>query len=100
MGAHEASGRLFVIVNQGGDDSHKRAGNTIWIYDVSARERIGEITLPAEADRLAISQDANPVLVIGSGGPEMFVLDPDTGEVLRGMEGPLLGPGVMQFPRL
>ncbi len=100
VGAHEASGRLFVIVNQGGDDSHKRAGNTIWIYDVSARERIGEITLPAEADRLAISQDANPVLVIGSGGPEMFVLDPDTGEVLRGMEGPLLGPGVMQFPRL
>ncbi len=100
VAAHEASGRLFVIVNQGGDHSHKHGGKTIWVYDVATQKRIGELALPAEADRVAVSHDADPVLVIGSDGPAMFVLDPDSGAVLRGMEGPILGPGVMQFPKL
>jgi methylamine dehydrogenase heavy chain len=34
------SGRLFVLVHQGGVDTHKQAGSEIWAYDVKRHERV------------------------------------------------------------
>lgn len=36
---HAASGKLFVLMHQGGPDSHKEAGSEIWAYDVQRRAR-------------------------------------------------------------
>jgi methylamine dehydrogenase heavy chain len=36
---HASSGRLYVLVHQGGKDTHKEAGKEIWVYDVARRAR-------------------------------------------------------------
>ena len=37
---HVASNRLYLLVHQGGPDSHKQAGSEIWAYDLARRERV------------------------------------------------------------
>jgi methylamine dehydrogenase heavy chain len=40
---HAASGKLFVLVHQGGPDTHKAAGSEIWAFDAARRERLWRI---------------------------------------------------------
>lgn len=42
---HAASARLFVLVHQGGPDTHKEAGEEIWVYDLKERRRLQRIAL-------------------------------------------------------
>src|SRR5262249_24154659 len=39
------SGRLYVLVHQGGRDSQKEAGTEVWVYDVAARKRVQRIPM-------------------------------------------------------
>lgn len=36
---HVASGKLYVLMHQGGPDTHKAAGSEIWAYDLAQRKR-------------------------------------------------------------
>jgi methylamine dehydrogenase heavy chain len=45
LAVHEASGRLYVLMHEGGEDTHKDAGSEVWIYDLSSRERLQRIEL-------------------------------------------------------
>jgi len=45
LAAHEASGRLYALMHQGGPDSHKNGGTEVWVYDLATRERIQRIEL-------------------------------------------------------
>ncbi len=45
LAVHEASGRLFALMHQGGEDSHKQDGSEVWIYDLATRERVDRIVL-------------------------------------------------------
>lgn len=40
---HPESGRLFLLVHQGGVDTHKEPGTEIWVYDLAERERVQRI---------------------------------------------------------
>jgi methylamine dehydrogenase heavy chain len=39
LALHAASGRLYVLVHQGGPDTHKQAGSEVWVYDVAKHAR-------------------------------------------------------------
>lgn len=43
LAVHQASGRLYSLVHQGGPDTHKHAGTEIWVYDLARRERVQRI---------------------------------------------------------
>jgi methylamine dehydrogenase heavy chain len=43
LAVHEATGRLYSLVHQGGPDTHKDAGSEIWVYDLAKRERVQRI---------------------------------------------------------
>ncbi len=43
LATHEATGRLYSLVHQGGPDTHKDAGSEIWVYDLATRERLQRI---------------------------------------------------------
>ncbi len=45
LAAHAGSGRLFSLVHQGGEDTHKEPGRELWVYDLATRERIQRIEL-------------------------------------------------------
>lgn len=42
---HVASGMLYVLVHQGGPDSHKAPGSEIWAYDVAQKTRLWRIAV-------------------------------------------------------
>lgn len=43
LAIHQPTGRLYLLVHQGQPDTHKDAGNEIWVYDLARRERVQRI---------------------------------------------------------
>lgn len=110
---HEASGRLHVLVHQGGADTHKDPGTEVFVYDVDKRERVQRIplrnptagfvleqlkmqpggvvdwllqrALPNDGvERIALTQDDAPVLVAATAFPAtLSVYDARSGAFLR-----------------
>lgn len=125
VAVHAASERLFVVMHEGGPGSHKDAGPVVWIYDLAAMQRIGEIhppslaaaflggllgiptdgfaakllewVLPADTiHSIAISQDASPVLFMRNAElGAIGVVDPKDGRALR-----ILGEAGLYGPTL
>lgn len=44
LALHAATGKLYVLVHQGGPDTHKAPGSEIWVYDAASRKR--ELRIP------------------------------------------------------
>jgi len=96
---HEASRRLYVIVHQGGPDTHKHPGKVIWVYDLDTRRRVQTIELAAPAATVAVSRDAAPLLYTTTLElPAIIVYDAVSGEHLRIIEGPPFNPTFVQVP--
>ncbi len=45
LDVHRASGRLYTLMHQGGEDTHKQDGTEIWVYDLAERKRLQRIEL-------------------------------------------------------
>jgi methylamine dehydrogenase heavy chain len=45
LAIHRASGRAYALMHRGPEDSHKQAGNEVWVYDIETRQRIQRIEL-------------------------------------------------------
>ncbi len=43
LAVHGPTGRLYALMHQGGPDTHKTAGQEIWVYDVAGRRRLQRI---------------------------------------------------------
>jgi methylamine dehydrogenase heavy chain len=113
LALHEATGRLYALMHQGGTDTHKDPGTEVFVYDVDKRERVQRIelrnqtasfvldrlgmppggaidwvlqrALPNEgAERIAVTQDDAPVLLAATAFPAtLAVYDARSGEYLR-----------------
>jgi methylamine dehydrogenase heavy chain len=113
LALHEATGRLYALMHQGGVDTHKDPGTEVFVYDVDKRERVQRIelrnqtasfvldqlgmppggaidwllqrALPNEgAERIAVTQDDAPVLLAATAFPAtLAVYDARSGEYLR-----------------
>lgn len=90
---HAGTGRLYVLMHQGGPHTHKDPGTEIWIYDVAKRQRVQRVALKTPATSIAVSSDGKPLLyVVALGETALRVLDADTGETLRQIDG--FGPSM------
>ena len=111
LAVHESSGRLFSLVHRGEEGSHKDAGEELWVYDLETRTRTQRIELlspgvtvmgfdllgddwfstwlvdtfvPAVVDRVAVTQDREPLLVTASDFTgSLGIYDARTGEFKR-----------------
>ncbi|HLK13051.1 MAG TPA: amine dehydrogenase large subunit [Candidatus Binatia bacterium] len=45
LAVHAATGRLYVLVHQGGPDTHKEPGTEVWVYDLQSRRRVQRIAM-------------------------------------------------------
>jgi methylamine dehydrogenase heavy chain len=45
LAVHDATGRLYSLVHQGGPHTHKDAGSEVWVYDLAERRREARIRL-------------------------------------------------------
>ena len=85
---HAGSGRLYVLMHQGGPSTHKDPGTEIWVYDVAKRQRVQRIALETPATSVAVSGDGKPLLyLVALGETALRVLDAGTGKPLRRIDG-------------
>lgn len=45
LAVHEATGRLYSLMHQGGPDTHKESGTEVWVYDLKSHKRLDRIEL-------------------------------------------------------
>jgi methylamine dehydrogenase heavy chain len=113
LALHEASGRLYSLVHEGGVDTHKDPGSEVWVYDLATRRRVQRIELynpsftfmgvPVPlgndwlnaflldhviprigSDQIAVTQDDEPLLLTGAAYTGgLCVYDARSGELLR-----------------
>jgi len=96
---HQGLGRLFVVVHQGGQYTHKSGGKDVWTYDLKTSKKLDAYSLVAQADSLGLTKDATPLLVTTDPAvPAVQVYDALSGAHKRTIAGPPLVPGFVQSP--
>ncbi|MCP3984672.1 MAG: amine dehydrogenase [bacterium] len=113
VAVHGKSGRLFVVMHQGGAGSHKESGPEVWVWDMATQKRVGRFGSPnltaaflgsfmgvtedsfvhdvlnwvlpsGGIHTIAVSQDESPLLFVRNGMlGAIGVLDATTGQSLR-----------------
>lgn len=53
---HEASGRLYALMHQGGVDTHKQSGTEVWVFDLATRARTARFALRSPAAAFVMEQ--------------------------------------------
>jgi methylamine dehydrogenase heavy chain len=99
LAAHRPSGRLFAIMHRGGLETHKDPGTDIWVYDLTTRKRVQQISTKHKAGSIAVSQDDKPLLFtcfIESNVLDIY--DALSGHYLRSVESLGQTPTVMVTP--
>ena len=82
--AHEASGRLFVLMHPDGENgSHKGGGSEVWVFDVENKQRVGRIILKHWGVSMEVTQGAAPYLAVVNADMNLDVYAADSGEWLR-----------------
>jgi len=128
LALHEATGRLYALVHQGGPDEHKEPGTEVAIYDVARRERVHTVSIGnlvgaflaarmgleaggvgawlletlvpnPGADRIEVTQDAEPRLILVSQeAGTLGVHDAISGKFLRNVDDVGFFPGMISAP--
>ena len=82
---HRTQGKLYVLMHQGGEGTHKDAGTQIWEFDLKTHQRIARWpfdTAPSGGvNSIQVSQDAAPVIFAATEHSDVAILDPQTGRL-------------------
>lgn len=87
MSYHQDSDRLYVIMHQGEDWTHKAAGQEVWELDPANEQVLRKIELDEEAMSVAVTRDEQPLLVALSESASVTTYDLATGETKAHVEG-------------
>jgi len=90
---------LFILVHQGGIDTHSEPGTEIWIFNRANRQRIARIQPESHVANLLVTQDEDPILITTTVEDQIVIYDVNTTRKLRTIENPGLSPWLLQsFP--
>ena len=62
LAVHRAQGKLFVLMHEGGADTHEELGKQVWVFDLKTKTRIARFTLAGPTVAIDVSQDEAPLL--------------------------------------
>ena len=94
---HGPSGVLYVLMHQGGKDTHSDPGTEIWGFKLDHKRRALRIELPNAARAINVVGEAEPLLVALSTEPRtVLVYDAVTGRLLREIKDAGLAPSRLQ----
>lgn len=77
---HLGTGHAFVLMHTGEYWTHKEPGTEVWELDVAAKKVVRRIPLEEPAGSIAVTQEPNAKLVLGTEGGTLLILDAKTGE--------------------
>lgn len=84
IAVHAGQNRLYVIMHQGGRDTHKDPGRSIWVYDLKSHHRVQQVATRHPTGSIKLSGDDHPLLfTIFEASSELDVYDGRTGRFLR-----------------
>jgi methylamine dehydrogenase heavy chain len=84
LAIHAGTNRLYVLMHQGGRDTHKDPGKEVWVYDLATKKRVQKIALRTLSTSIVLSSDASPLLYsLFADGPDLDVYDGRTGRHVR-----------------
>lgn len=76
--------RLYVLMHQGGEWTHKQSGTAVWVVDTQSGRVLGRDRLAKPADAIAVTLDAHPLLfAIKDGTLEVYRIERDVLRPLR-----------------
>jgi methylamine dehydrogenase heavy chain len=80
-----ALGRLYVLMHQGGEGTHKDGGSEVWVFDLASHRRLARWALKPRRLPLAyeveVTQDPSPVVLVATEHASLAVLDAASGAV-------------------
>ncbi|HEX7416432.1 MAG TPA: amine dehydrogenase large subunit [Steroidobacteraceae bacterium] len=94
-----AQRRLYVIMHQGGRNTHKDPGKEIWVFDLATKLRVQRIAMKNPVTSIEVSQDDRPLLYaafLGSGTLDIY--DALTGQALRSVADVAATPTLLVTP--
>lgn len=97
LAVHQKSNRLYSLMHQGGEDTHKDPGNEVWVYDLKTKQQVDRISLKEIATSIHVTQDDAPIMTAAFlAVPAMEIYDAMSGEHLRSISEVGSTPTVMQ----
>jgi methylamine dehydrogenase heavy chain len=94
---HEGRGLLYVLMHQGGDDTHKELGQEVWVFDVKKKRRMNIIGLTVLTGSIEVSQDEAPLLYTAAiFDTNLQIYDALSGDHRRTMAEAAFNPTVIQ----
>jgi methylamine dehydrogenase heavy chain len=80
LALHLATGHAFVLMHMGEYWTHKAEGTEVWELDVAAKKVVKRFVLEDPAGQIAVTQEANPKLILSGDSGVLHILDAKTGE--------------------
>ena len=81
-------GIFYVTMHQGEQYSHHEAGTEIWVYSLAGKRRIARLELEEPASSIMVTQEDEPLLIVGGNNKDTRVYDALTLVYQRSIEGP------------
>jgi methylamine dehydrogenase heavy chain len=79
---HSSKQRLYVLMHQGRDWTHKNSGTEVWEFDATTGKRLQRVKLPEPAQSIAVSQDADALLYVIADSYRIYGFRLATGKLL------------------
>ncbi len=70
--AHQELGLIYVLMHEGGVDTHHENGTEIWVLDANTRRRIHRLELETPASSLTVTQEDEPKLIVSGGETHVY----------------------------
>jgi len=85
---HKDLGLFYLIMHQGERYSHHEPGTEIWVFSTNSKRRIGRIEFETPVDNIMVTQEAEPLLIVGDVEGETHVYDALTFRLERSIDTP------------
>jgi methylamine dehydrogenase heavy chain len=92
---HAPTDRLFVLMHEGGQWTHKQAGEEVWVFDAASGERLERVPLEHHSHSITVSNDEQPLLFALTESAAMQVYDATSYEHKGTKEGIGISPYVL-----
>lgn len=80
---NQATGRLYVLMHQGPEWTHKNAATELWVVDVAGKLVENRITLADRTISAAVSQEADPLIFTVAESTDIITYDARGAEVAK-----------------
>jgi methylamine dehydrogenase heavy chain len=88
---------LYVLMHEGGVDTHGEPGTEVWVIDSERKRRIARVTLETSASHMVVSDEARPKLFFFDTTGKVQIFDGLALKFLRQIDEPGVQPGLVQL---